>query len=110
MRLIRIFLLTVFIFTLLPGSISAQTATPPAAVRIILNSMTPEERVGQLFLVTFTGMDTGTDAQINDLITKHHVGGVVLLAENDNFSEDDTLARTHQLIEELQRLEWNNSA
>lgn len=110
MRLIRIFLLTVFIFTLLPGSISAQTATPPAAVRIILNSMTPEERVGQLFLVTFTGMDTGTDTQINDLITKHHVGGVVLLAENDNFSEDDTLARTHQLIEELQRLEWNNSA
>ena len=110
MRLIRILLLAVFIFSIVPGSISAQTPTPPIAVRVILNSMTPEERVGQLFLVTFSGLNTGTDSQIYDLITKHHVGGVVLLSENDNFSGTDTLVRTHQLIDELQQIEWDNSS
>lgn len=110
MRLIRVLLLTVFILSLTPASISAQTATPPAAVRIILNSMTPEEKVGQLFLVTFNGVDTSNESQIYDLITRHHVGGVVLRAGNDNFSETDTLTQAHALIEELQQLEWNNSA
>ncbi|MBI2330721.1 MAG: hypothetical protein HYU84_00820, partial [Chloroflexi bacterium] len=110
MRLIRILLLVLFIFSLAPGSTLAQTATPPAAVRIILNSMTPEERVGQLFLVTFTGMDAGTESQIYDLITQRHVGGVMLAAQNDNFSQADTLAQAYRLISELQQVEWNNSA
>lgn len=110
MRLIRILLLGIFIFSLVPGTVAAQTPTPPTAVRVILNSMTPEERVGQLFLVSFTGTNTGTDSQIYDLITKRHVGGVVLTAGNDNFSETDTLNSAHQLIEELQQVEWDNSA
>jgi beta-N-acetylhexosaminidase len=43
-------------------------------------SMTPEERVGQLFLVTFRGTDTHDQTQVYDLIANHHVGGVVLQA------------------------------
>jgi beta-N-acetylhexosaminidase len=109
MRLIRIFLLIIFIFSLAPGSTLAQTATPPAAVRLALEAMSPEERVGQLFLVNFTGIDTGTESQIYNLITRYHVGGVVLTAGNDNFSAGNTLAQTYRLIDDLQRMEWNNS-
>ncbi|PIV25887.1 MAG: hypothetical protein COS37_09235, partial [Anaerolineae bacterium CG03_land_8_20_14_0_80_58_20] len=35
-------------------SVQAQTPEPPILVRQLLNAMTPEERVGQLFLVTFS--------------------------------------------------------
>lgn len=107
MRLIRIGLLLLFFVTLLPLPVQAQTATPPVEVRVILNAMAPEERVGQLFLVSFSGTDTSTESQIYDLITRRHVGGVMLMAANDNFSEGDTLVQTHQLIGDLQRLEWN---
>jgi len=77
----------------------AQTATPPPQVRALLSSMSPEERVGQLFLVTFSGTDTSEGSQIYDLIANQNVGGVILLAENDNFvPEPDTVTSTHQLV------------
>jgi beta-N-acetylhexosaminidase len=85
----------------------AQTPIPPAKVQAALASMTPEERVGQLFLVTFRGTDTSSQSKIHDLIVNHHVGGVVLLASNENFvGEPDTAAKTHELIADLQSLEW----
>jgi beta-N-acetylhexosaminidase len=72
-------------------------------VDAILAQMTPEQRVGQLFLVTFYGPEAGADSDIVTLIQDYHVGGVVLLAENDNFSnQDDVLAQTNQLIIDLQ--------
>lgn len=107
MRLIRVLLLVVFIFSLAPHPIQAQTPTPPAAVRLVLDSMSPEERVGQLFLVHFTGTNTSTESQIYDLIVRRHVGGVVLTAENDNFTANNTLNQTAQLIADLQRMEWD---
>jgi len=107
MRLIRLLLLFIFIFSIAPVSTQAQTPTPPATVRLVLDSMSPEERVGQLFLVSFTGVDAGTESQIYDLISRHHVGGVVLTATNDNFVSGDTLTETRQLIENLQRIEWD---
>lgn len=110
MRLIRILFLIVFIFSFAPVSTRAQTPTPPAAVRLLLDSMTPEERVGQLFLVAFQGTETGTETQIYDLIARRHVGGVILAAENDNFSGENTPSEASQLITELQRIEWNSFA
>ena len=109
MRLIRIILLLLFVLSLSPASVRAQTPTPPTSVRLVLDAMTPEERIGQLFMVAFNGTDTGAESQIYDLIVRHHVGGVVLMASNDNFSGTDTPAQAHSLIEELQRLEWNAS-
>ncbi|WKZ35479.1 MAG: glycoside hydrolase family 3 N-terminal domain-containing protein [Anaerolineales bacterium] len=109
MRLTRIIFLLVFLVTLAPVSAHAQTSTPPPRVRSILNSMTPEERIGQLFLVSINGMDATTASQIHTLITRYHVGGVVLQAGNDNFSATDTLVQTHALVDELQRLEWDTS-
>jgi len=90
-------------------SARAQTQTPPPQVQALLNSMTPEERVGQLFLVTFNGMDTSDTSQIYDLIANHHIGGVMLLAENDNFISEPpgTATSAYQLITSLQNIEWN---
>ncbi|NJN79393.1 MAG: hypothetical protein HC797_02370 [Anaerolineales bacterium] len=109
MRLIRFLFLSIFIFSFVPAPVYAQTPTPPAAVRLVLASMTPEEKVGQLFLVSFNGTDTSEESQIADLIKRYHVGGVVLTASNNNFTNTNTLIHTHELINNLQQLEWNSS-
>jgi beta-N-acetylhexosaminidase len=100
---------TVAVLTLIASTLKpvpAAHAQPPQ-VQTVLASMTPEERVGQLFLVTLSGIDTGAESQIYDLVTNHHVGGVVLLAENNNFVEEpDTIAGAQQLIRALQTIEW----
>jgi len=51
----------------------------------ILQSMSIEERVGQVFLVSFTGSSIEGNPQLQDLIQQNRVGGVVLRLENDNF-------------------------
>lgn len=110
MRFIRIlFLLAFFTASSLPPVAQAQTPTPPPIVRIIMNSMTPEERVGQLFLVTFNGTDTGTSSQISSLISRYHIGGVILQAGNDNFTSPNTLGDLQILLNSLQELEWDDS-
>jgi len=75
----------------------------------ILQEMTPREKIGQLFLVTFDGMSMEEDSPIYTLISEYHIGGVVLLAENNNFSSEDTLSQTQALITSLQQLEWETS-
>jgi beta-N-acetylhexosaminidase len=93
-----------------PVSVHAQTPQPPPGAEFALNSMTPEERVGQLFLVTFNGTDTGTDSQIYNLVVRHHVGGVILQASGDNFvAAPDTITGVRDLIERLQDLEWQGT-
>ncbi|MEM7799656.1 MAG: glycoside hydrolase family 3 N-terminal domain-containing protein [Chloroflexota bacterium] len=51
----------------------------------LLESLSPAERVGQLFLVTFEGNQIDPDSPITTLITDAHIGGVVLLPQNQNF-------------------------
>lgn len=88
----------------------AQTPTPPAYVQNLLADMTPEEKVGQLFLVTFTGIDASETSQIYDLIVNRHIGGVVLQADNDNFAPaPDTVAEAYRLIRDLQQAEWQGA-
>ena len=74
-----------------------------------LQELTPEERVGQLFLVGFEGATLEPDSPIYDLIANHHIGGVVLMAENNNFSSGDTLSQVQSLITDLQTLEWSGA-
>ncbi len=83
----------------------AQTPTPPVYVRQLLATMTPEERVGQLFVVTFTGTDVSETSQVYNLIANYHVGGVALLAANDNFTAaPNTAADAYALIDSLQEI------
>lgn len=102
--LIRLLMMVTSIASLLAPVSAARAQT--SKVQAVLASMTPEERVGQLFLVTFRGTNTGPDSQIYDLIANHHVGGVVLLAENDNFlGAPDTIPFAHKMIAQLQTIE-----
>ena len=69
----------------------------------LLERMTPEEKVGQLFLVTFTGTKVGPESEIFDLIYNHYVGGVILQDKNDNFpTTENPLNNTWSLINQLQ--------
>ncbi|MBI3161704.1 MAG: hypothetical protein HYZ23_04310 [Chloroflexi bacterium] len=108
MKSLRIFIAILVLVMLLPAPARAQTPTPPPEVMAVLNTMNPEERVGQLFLVTFTGTDTSAESQLYELMTQYHVGGVVLLAQNDNFVQaPDTVSQAHALIKNIQQLEWD---
>src|SRR5690606_37533621 len=88
----------------------AETSFQTSQAQAIWAAMTPEERVGQVFLVTFRGTDTHDQTEIYDLIANHHVGGVILQASNDNFlPAPDTIPAAHQLISDLQTIEWQSS-
>ena len=109
-RVLLAFTLSALILTSIgvPFQVHAQTATPPPDVRQLFDAMTPEERVGQLFLVTFTGTDTSQQSHIYDLIANHHIGGVILSAGNDNFAAaPNSVTAAYQLIQSLQNIEFN---
>lgn len=103
----------IFIFSLMLGMVTpvrAQTSTPPAAARMLLDSMTPEERVGQMFIVNFNGTDVSQTSQIYNLVVKYHVGGVVFSGANGNFTAaPGTAAHTQEMINALQSMKWEYS-
>lgn len=105
MKLRKIVLVTLLISVFASSAVQAQTNEPSENVQALLNSMSPEERVGQLFLVTFTGTDLSENSQIYDLIRRYHVGGVVMLSSNDNFAAaPDTITDAYNQIKALQKL------
>ncbi|MDX1523940.1 MAG: glycoside hydrolase family 3 N-terminal domain-containing protein, partial [Anaerolineae bacterium] len=87
---------------------TAQEEQPAPQAQTLLNQMTPEERVGQLFLVPFIGDSAANDSDIAMLIRDYHVGGVVLLTENNNITgfgdPDGVPLQINQLTNDLQRL------
>jgi beta-N-acetylhexosaminidase len=89
----------------------ALPAEANAAVNIYsqLENMTTEEKVGQLFLTTFDGTEIDQESEIFELITKYHIGGVVLSAENNNFTDQDTINQAQAMIQSLQQIEWESS-
>jgi len=92
------------------ASDSLQASDPAINASQMLAKMTPEERVGQLFLVSYNGSTAAQSSQIYDLIVSYHVGGVALLAGNDNFvAAPDTVSDAYQLITQLQSAEWQAS-
>lgn len=50
--------------------------------------MRPEERVGQLFLVTFEGASADSGSDIDRLIREYRVGGVLLRAASGNITDE----------------------
>jgi beta-N-acetylhexosaminidase len=83
--------------------------TPEEQAASLLERLTPEERAGQLFLITFPGNQVDTETNIYDLIANHHVGGVVLLAENDNIqgqTPPEVLSQFADLSRQIQQNEW----
>jgi beta-N-acetylhexosaminidase len=76
----------------------------------LLAELSPKEKVGQLLLVTFNGIDTTEQSQINSLISKHFIGGVVLQRKNNNFvGGDSTVQSAYDLISDLQNTKWQST-
>jgi len=114
-RLLAVCLLAVLAFSVIApisagASESPQTNLPVERASALLDKLTPEEKVGQLILVNFTGSTVDDQSQIYDLIVHHHIGGVALLASNDNFAAaPDTVSEAYRLISQLQAIEWQAS-
>ncbi len=105
-RIASVILILCLLLTLTPTPSSAQ-ADPVAET---LAHMTVEERVGQLFVAPFVGSDVGGNSNIAELIVEYKIGGVVLLAANQNFTNDDTTPRqVTELTNQLQSLALDNS-
>jgi beta-N-acetylhexosaminidase len=99
--LVQVFLIISLLLDSYPYRVSAEKLSQ---VDSLLQDMTMEEKVGQLFLVTFNGTDIGDQTKIYDLIVNHHIGGVILYADNNNFSETDILTGIINLTGGLQTL------
>jgi len=113
--LLRMIILLSLLLVFIPANLAAaqvlpQQSTPAQKAAAMLNRMTPDQRVGQVFLVTSNGINVGADSKISDLIKKYHIGGVMLKAANDNFSDVDTsLLDIHSMTSDLQRVAWNST-
>jgi beta-N-acetylhexosaminidase len=59
----------------------------------LMAGMSVEDKVGQLFLVPFVGADANPGSEVWQLITEYKVGGVILLASNSNFNNDESAPR-----------------
>jgi beta-N-acetylhexosaminidase len=89
-----------------PDTASAEPVDPlNELAQTIFDGMSPEQRVGQLFVVTFHGNDVQFDSDIVDLISNYHIGGVVLSSRTGNFSNArgvDTPRQVAVLTNQLQ--------
>ena len=112
MKARRLLLLALALALLLQPLASIFSVDPVLAqsdVDALMAEMTPAEKVGQLFLITFDGREVPSDGPLAELIQDYHVGGVVLSSSHDNFSGTETASSTRVLIETLQQLAWQNS-
>lgn len=109
-RLSLVIILVAAIFAPAPR-LAAQEDGPPAAAAL-LEQMSVAERVGQLFLVTFSGDNPVSDAMITDLIVNYHVGGVALSAAHNNIRATgaETPAAVASLANQLQELALQGEA
>lgn len=93
------------------GESGAPVAVYPSdeLVDAVVASMSAADRVGQLFLITFRGDETGFDSDIAELIYGYRVGGVILSPANGNFSNEkgvDTPREVASLVNRLQALSY----
>ncbi len=112
MKARRLLLLALALALLLQPLASIFSVDPILAqsdVDALMDEMTPAEKVGQLFLITFDGREVPSDGPLAELIQDYHVGGVVLSSSHGNFSGTETASSTRVLIETLQQLAWQNS-
>jgi len=115
-RFISLCLLLAILLTIsTPLTVKAQVSEPPedylGKARNLMANMTPEQRIGQLFLVSFKGTEIGPNTGIYRLITEYAIGGVVLRADNDNFvGPTNTVPRAADLVRGLHEIAWTQSA
>lgn len=82
--------------------VPSPTPSETENIGIMLSGMTVEEKVGQLFTVSLRRLPSGADVKemnsdIDTLISKYKVGGIILFSENI-----DTISQTSELIKNMQ--------
>ena len=106
--LISVLLISITPHTLVNAVVLTSTARTKAEAQFA--ALSPEEKVGQLFLITFKGNDTSAASPIYDLIVRYNVGGLVLDRDNDNFLNPDQISEDcWSLVNNIQRLEYDGS-
>lgn len=114
LTLVSILLMVTWPITAGHGAPLKQTATPRDQALLnaqaLLNRLSPEEKIGQLFVVSFNGSEIGLNTPIYNLITHYSVGGVVLLAKKDNFPAGaQPQSQILALDRQIQLTRWNAS-
>lgn len=104
-QIVRVFILCVLVISVaIPQQFSsAQQVDAAQKAQEWLSTMSPEEKVGQLFLVTFDGTDFSAELQIYDLVVNHAIGGVILRVDHNNFNAN-TIPDAKSLIKGLQTI------
>lgn len=111
MRVWSALLLVVLLLGLMPGmtasAVPVNQTNPQDQARLLLSKMSPEQKVGQLFLVTFSGKQIEKNSALYKLILNNYIGGVMLKASNDNFSgPTETVESISKLNQSIQELAW----
>jgi beta-N-acetylhexosaminidase len=86
-----------------------ENASLNAQIEALMAKMSPAERVGQLFVITFDGNETGFESDIAQLIYAYHIGGIVLSPRMRNFSNakgEDTPRQVAKLVNQLQAISY----
>ena len=104
-----LWLVLTILLEVLASPASALNSSFKPSAQAIVDKMTPAEKVGQLFVVSFKGSRASLGSDINMLIRQHIIGGVILRPENDNFVSDETLSQARELTTILQRTAWQSS-
>jgi len=88
----------------------AQIPDPLIKAQALLDLLSPEEKIGQLFIVQLDGTDISPTSEIYNLIVDSHIGGIVLKRENDNFiGPEEIIQTTFKLNKSLQTIEYESS-
>src|SRR5512139_2486767 len=81
----------------------AQEGGEEAFIAGLLPKLSPEAKIGQLFVVAFSSTDATLTSEIADLIRNYQVGGVMLSSELNDFNAGaDTPVRVAGLTGRLQ--------
>ncbi len=76
----------------------------------LLAKMTPEEKIGQLFLITFEGDEIPEESEMALLLDEYQVGGVILSRSDNNFvGPENTVQNAFNLTSSIQRKAWQTS-
>jgi beta-N-acetylhexosaminidase len=104
----RIFLLIVTLWISLAFEVRPPEQNDDALK--ILEAMSPAERIGQLFLVSFNGISFSEDDPIYDLVTERSISGVLISKDHDNISvSPDSITNLKALTSSLQEARYNAS-
>ncbi len=94
-------------------ALPAQAAPQPLALppekraQMLLDTLTPEERIGQLFLVAVNEAEVTDDSPLYALITRRHIGGVILRRDPANPAGiPETAQEIQDFTRRVQGLAW----